>query len=384
MSRLQRCHNISDLRRVARRRLPSPIFHYLDGGSDDERSLARNTAAFDDYELMPNYLVDISKIDLSTTVLGRRIEMPFFCSPTGMSRLFHHDAEPAVARAAAKFGTYYSLSTLATTRLERISAVCSGPKMFQIYILKDRELTREFVARCKAARFDALCLTVDSVIAGNRERDKRTGMTMKPRFSLGSLASFAAHPGWWLQLIRNHDFRLANLTHRETVMSDAHTSVIEYVNSQYDRTLNWNDVAWLIEQWGGPFAIKGLQSVQDAQRAVQVGASAIMISNHGGRQLETAPAPVDCVARIRDAVGDRIELIVDGGIRRGTHVIKALALGANACSIGRGYLYGLAAGGQAGVEHALGLLRAEVERGMALLGCSSVPALTREHVSRRN
>jgi len=384
MSRLKRCHNISDLRRVARRRLPSPIFHYLDGGSDDERSLARNTAAFDDYELMPNYLVDISKIDLSTTVLGRRIEMPFFCSPTGMSRLFHHDAEPAVARAAAKFGTYYSLSTLATTRLERISAVCSGPKMFQIYILKDRELTREFVERCKAARFDALCLTVDSVIAGNRERDKRTGMTMKPRFSLRSLASFAAHPGWWLQLIRNHDFRLANLTHRDTVMSDAHTSVIEYVNSQYDRTLNWNDVAWLIEQWGGPFAIKGLQSVQDAQRAMQVGASAIMISNHGGRQLETAPAPVDCVARIRDAVGDGIELIVDGGIRRGTHVIKALALGANACSIGRGYLYGLAAGGQAGVEHALGLLRAEVERGMALLGCSSVPALTREHVSRRN
>ena len=384
MSRLKRCHNISDLRRVARGRLPSPIFHYLDGGSDDERSLARNTAAFDDYELMPNYLVDISKIDLSTTVLGRRIEMPFFCSPTGMSRLFHHDAEPAVARAAAKFGTYYSLSTLATTRLERISAVCSGPKMFQIYILKDRELTREFVERCKAARFDALCLTVDSVIAGNRERDKRTGMTMKPRFSLGSLASFAAHPGWWLQLIRNHDFRLANLTHRETVMSDAHTSVIEYVNSQYDRTLNWNDVAWLIEQWGGPFAIKGLQSVQDAERAVQVGASAIMISNHGGRQLETAPAPVDCVARIRDAVGDRIELIVDGGIRRGTHVIKALALGANACSIGRGYLYGLAAGGQAGVEHALGLLRAEVERGMALLGCANVPALTREHVSRRN
>ena len=382
MSALNRCHDISDLRDVARRRLPSPIFHYLDGGADDEWTLRRNTSAFDDYELMPNYLVDISRVDLGTTLFGRQIEMPLFCAPTGMSRLFHHEAEPAVARTAASFGTFYTLSTLATTSLERIAEVCRGPKMFQIYILKDRGLTREFVERCKAAQYDALCLTVDAAVAGNRERDKRTGMTMSPRFTLRSLASFAAHPRWWLRALTHPDFRLANLVHHAGA-ADSSKSVIEYVNEQFDRTVTWDDVEWLVDQWRGPFVIKGLQSVHDARRAAQVGATAIMISNHGGRQLDGAPAPVDCVAPVRDAIGNALELVVDGGVRRGTHVLKALALGANACSIGRAYLYGLAAGGERGVAHALGLLRAEVERGLALLGCASLKALRPEHISRR-
>jgi L-lactate dehydrogenase (cytochrome) len=379
---LHRCHDIEDLRRVARERLPSPIFHYLDGGADDEWTLRHNTSAFDDYELTPNYLVDISKIDIGTTVLGRRIDMPLLCAPTGMSRLFHHEAEPAVARTAARYGTYYSLSTLATTSLERIAELSDGPKMFQIYILKDRGLTREFVERCRAAKYDALCLTVDATLAGNRQRDLRTGMTMSPTFTLRSFASFAAHPGWWLRALTHPDFRLANLSGRAGLISDSKVSVIEYVTGQFDRSVTWKDVAWLIEQWQGPFAIKGLQSVSDARRAVEVGASAIMISNHGGRQLDSAPAPVDCIVPMRDAIGDALELIADGGVRRGTHVLKALALGANACSVGRAYLYGLAAGGERGVERALGLLRGEIERGLGLLGCADLRALRREHVSR--
>ncbi|MDX2058440.1 MAG: alpha-hydroxy acid oxidase [Gemmatimonadales bacterium] len=377
---LSRCHNIADLRRVAQSRLPAPMFHYIDGGSDDEWSLRRNTSAFEDYQVWPNYLRDISSIDLSTTLFGQPIQWPVFLAPTGMSRLFHHEAEPAVARAAQKSGTFYTLSTMGTTRIEDIAAQGAGPWMFQIYILKDRALTAEFVARCKAAKFQALCLTVDTALAGNRERDRRTGMVLPPRFSLKSFASFAAHPRWAFHLLRNPNFQLANVVHR---VGDLNTvSLIDYVNGQFDRTVTWDDVAWLVEQWGGPFVLKGLQSPADAKRAVDVGATAIMISNHGGRQLDSAPAPVDCIAPIRDAIGNKLELICDGGIRRGTHVIKALALGADACSIGRAYLYGLAAGGQAGVERALTLLRAEVERSLALLGCRRLDELRPEHVSR--
>ena len=378
--RLARCNNIADLRRMAQQRLPAPMFHYIDGGSDDEWSLRRNTTAFDDYELLPNYLRDISTIDLGTTLLGQKLAWPVFLAPTGMSRLFHHEAEPAVARAAQKFGTFYTLSTMATTRIEEIAAQGAGPWMFQIYILKDRALTSEFVERCKAAKYQALCLTVDTALAGNRERDRVTGMVLPPRFTMKSFASFAAHPRWAFHLLKNPDFQIANVVHRVGNLSTV--SLIDFVNGQFDRTVTWDDVAWLVKQWGGPFVLKGIQSPADARRAVDVGATAIMISNHGGRQLDAAPAPVDCVGPIRDAVGDRLELIVDGGVRRGTQVLKALALGANAVSIGRPYLYGLASGGQAGVERALGLLKSEVERSMALLGCRSIAEIGAGHVRR--
>lgn len=378
--RLARCNNIADLRRMAQQRLPAPMFHYIDGGSDDEWSLRRNTTAFDDYELLPNYLRDISTIDLGTTLLGQKLAWPVFLAPTGMSRLFHHEAEPAVARAAQKFGTFYTLSTMATTRIEEIAAQGAGPWMFQIYILKDRALTSEFVERCKAAKYQALCLTVDTALAGNRERDRVTGMVLPPRFTMKSFASFAAHPRWAFHLLKNPDFQIANVVHRVGNLSTV--SLIDFVNGQFDRTVTWDDVAWLVKQWGGPFVLKGIQSPADARRAVDVGATAIMISNHGGRQLDAAPAPVDCVGPIRDAVGDRLELIVDGGVRRGTQVLKALALGANAVSIGRPYLYGLASGGQAGVERALGLLKSEVERSMALLGCRTIAEIGAGHVRR--
>jgi L-lactate dehydrogenase (cytochrome) len=380
--RLSRCHNIADLRRMAKQRLPAPMFHYIDGGADDEWTLRRNTTAFDDYELVPSQLRDVSAIDLRVKALGLDLAWPVFLAPTGMSRLFHHEAEPAAARAAQASGTLYTLSTMGTTRIEEITALGAGPWMYQIYILKDRGLTAEFVARCKAARFQALCLTVDTPLAGNRERDRVTGMTLPPRFTLKSFASFAAHPRWAFHLLRNPNFQLANVAHRVDVLTKTTVSLIDYVNGQFDRTVTWDDVAWLIEQWRGPFVVKGLQSAADAKRAREVGATAVMISNHGGRQLEGAPAPIDCLLPMRDAVGGDIELIVDGGIRRGTHVIKALAMGATACSIGRPYLYGLAAGGQRGVERALDLIKTEIERSMALLGCRRIGDLVEQHVRR--
>lgn len=381
MNSLERCYNISQLRKLAKRNLPSPMFHYIDGGADDEWSMRRNHNAFSDYELMPNYLTDIETIDLKTKVMGQQLELPFFLAPTGMSRLFHHEKEYAAAKAAEKFGTLYSLSTMATTNLEDIAKSTSTPKMFQVYIFKDRELTKEFVQRCKASEYEALCLTVDTPIAGNRERDLVTGMTMPPRFSLNSLLSFAMHPVWGMNFLRHPRCELENVIHRVDHIGGGAMPLIQYVNSQFDRTISWDDAAWLAEQWDGPFIIKGIQSPGDAERALDIGASGLMVSNHGGRQLDGAPAPVDCIAPIRDAIGDQLELIVDGGIRRGTDIIKAIAQGANACSIGRPYLYGLAAGGQKGVEHALHLLKTEVERSMALLGCNAISKLDRSHIN---
>jgi len=378
---LEKCHNQSDLRKAAKKRLPSPIFNYIDGGSDDEWTLKRNTLAFDDYELLPRYLRNVDRIDLKTRVLGTTLDLPVFLAPTGMSRLFHHDREIAVAKAAEKFGTLYSLSTLGTTSIEEIAQVSSGPRMFQIYILKDQDLTREFMQRCKDNDYDVMCLTVDAPLAGNRERDLVSGFTMPPRFSLKSLWSFATHPYWAMHLVLNPDFELRNIVHRvDEFGKKGVVSLISYINDQFDRAVTWEDAAWLAEQWDGPFVIKGLQTAEDAKRAVDAGASAIMISNHGGRQLESAPAPVDCIVPIREAVGDSLELIVDGGIKRGTHIIKALALGADACSIGRGYLYGLGAGGQKGVERALELYRSELLRGMALLGCTKISDINAESI----
>jgi len=373
---LDRCYNIADLRQLARRRLPAPMFHYIDGGADDERSLARNTSAFDDYEFLPRVLQDIAQIDLSTSILGSRIDLPFFLAPTGMSRLFHRDKELGVARAAGAYRTLYSLSTMGTTSIEDIAALGAGPCMFQVYIFRDRGLTRELVERCRAAKIQALCLTVDTPLAGNRERDRVYGMSMPPRLTWGSAWSFVTHPAWAAGMLLQPDFQLANVAHRVDGIGAGTIGLIDYVNKQFDRSITWRDAAWLAEQWGGPFAIKGLLRAEDARQAVDIGATAVMLSNHGGRQLDGAAAPVSCVAPVRDAVGDALEIIVDGGIRRGTHVLKALALGADACSVGRSYLYGLAAGGQRGVEHALHLLREELRRDMALLGCQRLDQLS--------
>lgn len=368
---IDHCYNISHFREMARKRLPDPMFHFIDGGAEDEASLERNTSAFDNYQLTPNYLVNVEKIDTKTKLFGKTLNWPVFLSPTGTTRLFHHEKELGVARAAAKIDTLYSVSTMSTTSLEEIAAETDGLKMFQIYVLKDRSLTTEFVERCKAAKYDSLCLTVDVPVGGNRERDKVSGMIVPPKFSLKSLLSFAMHPRWTLNFALHPQFQLANLVHKVDALK-GDMNLMDYVNGQFDRGVTWDDAAWLAKQWNGPFVIKGLMSVEDAKRARDIGATAIMISNHGGRQMDATQGAVECLPPIRDALGDDLELIVDGGIRRGTHVIKALALGANACSMGRPYLYGLAAGGQKGVERVLTLLRNEVERDMALLGCTRI------------
>lgn len=379
--RIDRCNNVEDFRRMAKRRLPAPLFHYIDGGSDDEATLHRNSSAFDDVRLVPNGLADLSGLDLSTEVLGQKIDWPVFLSPTGMSRLFHHDGERAVARAAEKFGTIYSLSSLSTVSIEEIGDLTSGPKCFQIYIHKDRALTYEFVERCKAANYSSLCLTIDTLVAGNRERDLVTGMVMPPKLTPASLLSFATHWDWSFNFLLREKFRLANVATSVNAGNSSNLiSVIDYINSQFDRSITWKDAEELIAAWGGPFAIKGVMSVEDAIRARDAGASAIMISNHGGRQLDGCTAPFDMLQKICDAVGDDVEVILDGGIRRGTHVLKALAMGAKACMMGRGYLYALAAGGQSGVERALQRMRDEVERDMVLMGTAKVADLDRSRL----
>ena len=377
---LKDCHNIADLRLVAKRKLPSPMFNYIDGGADDEWTMRRNTDAFSQWSLLPGYLNDVSSVDISARFLGCELKSPLFLSPTGMSRLFHHHKELGASRAAAKHGMLYSLSTMATTSLEEVAQASSGPKMFQVYVFKDRGLTRELVQRCKQAGYKALCLTVDTAIAGYRERDLRFGMTMPPRISAKTFFSYATSFEWGLNLLLDPDFRLANVMHRVDALGKGAMALIDYANSQFDRSVTWKDAEWLAQEWGGPFAIKGMTTVADAKRAVEIGASAVLLSNHGGRQLDTVPAPVETVQEIREAVGRKLELIVDGGVRRGTHVLKALALGADACSIGRPYLYGLAAGGEAGVDRALTLLNAEITRDLALLGCRSLRELGPQHI----
>jgi len=339
--------------------------------------LRRNTEAFDDVRLIPNALADLSDMHLGVNVLGQDIDWPVFCSPTGMTRLFHHDGERAVCRAAHKAGTMYSLSTLSTVSIEEVGALTPGPKCFQLYIHKDRGLSYEFIERCKAANFTSLCLTVDTLVAGNRERDLMTGMVMPPKFTLSSMLSFMTHPNWGFNYLTSEIFQLANVADKIEAGTGKLTSVIDYINNQFDRSITWKDAEQAIQAWGGPFAIKGVMSVEDARRAVDIGASAIMISNHGGRQLDGSTAPFDQLGPIADAVGDRIEIILDGGVRRGTHVLKALAMGAKACMVGRGYLYALAAGGEPAVERALDRLRKEIKRDMILMGCSSVKELNR-------
>ena len=377
---LKDCHNFDDYRKLAKKKLPSPIFHYIDGGADDEVTLKRNTESFNSCDLVPNVLSDVSSVDLSTTVLGQKIDFPLFLSATAMHRLYHHHGERATAKAAEKMGTMFGISTMATTSIEDIGKLTNGPKLFQIYIHKDRGLTDNLIERCKQSGFNSLCLTVDTVVAGNRERDHRTGFSTPPRLTLSSLLSFALHPGWSLNYLLSSKFKLENIIHMTDKGSSIDKSVIDYINEQFDPSMNWKDAEYCVKKWGGPFALKGVMSVDDAKKAIDIGCSAIMISNHGGRQLDGSRAPFDQLSEIVDAVGDKIEVILDGGIRRGTHVLKALALGAKACSFGKGYLFALGAAGQKGVESILQKMKAEINRDMILMGCKSVKELNRSKI----
>jgi len=366
---------MEDFRKLAKRRLPAPIFHYIDGGSDDESTLRRNTTAFDDVDLVPNVLAGVDSVDLSVKVLGAELQLPLFFAPTAMQRLFHHEGERAIARVADEFGTMFCVSTVGTRSIEELGALTTAPKLFQIYVHKDPALTTNLIERCRQAGFSALALTVDTVVAGNRERDYHTGMTTPPKLNLRGLLSFATHPQWSFNYLLREPFDLPNVSGFIKAGSSAKMSIVDYLNTQMKRSINWDDAAKMIEEWGGPFAIKGVMSVADARRAVDVGASAIMVSNHGGRQLDGSRAPFDQLAAILDEVGGEIEVILDGGVQRGTHVLKALAMGATACSGGRMYLYALGAAGYPGVQRAMSLLRGELERDLLLMGCSSLAEL---------
>lgn len=371
--------NVSDLEASAFRCLPGPIWHYLQGGADDEWTAARNTSAFDRYALVPDVLIDVSSIDPSARFLGREHPLPLMLSPTGMSQLFHAEGEWAVARAAAAAGIPYTLSTMATTTIEEVATV-GGPRVFQLYCFRDRALTLELISRAQASGYEGLCLTVDTPVAGNRERDLATGMTLPPRFSLHTLLEFAAHARWLMPKLLGKPFELANVVGYAPAVSDRRTGVIEYVNKELDRSVGWKDVEWLRARWSGALIVKGISSAADARQAADLDCDGIMLSNHGGRQLDGAASPIELLPPVRDAVGSDLSVIVDGGVRRGTHVLKAMALGANACSIGRPYLYGLAAGGERGVARVIEIFREEIERGMALMGCPRLDMLSRRHL----
>ena len=377
------CYNIEDFRRLAKKNLPSPIFHYIDGGADDETTLKRNTESFAKCDLVPNILASVGEPDLSVKVFGQKIDMPLFLSPTAMQRLYHHDGDKASARAAKKFGTFYSMSTMATSSIEEISGISDGPKLFQLYIHKDQALTDNLIDRCKSSGFKGLCLTVDTVVAGNRERDHRTGFTTPPKLTLESLMSFAAHPTWTINYLTHGKFELANVAHFTKKGSSIAKGVMEYINEQYDPAMSWKDAEYCVKRWKGPFALKGLMSVEDAKKAVDIGASAIMLSNHGGRQLDGSRSPFDQVKEISDAVGDKLEIILDGGVRRGTHVLKALAAGAKACSFGKMFLFALGAGGQPGVERLLQNMHDEINRDMILMGCKNLKELNSSKLNYR-
>ena len=381
--RLVHCHKTQDFRRLAKQRLPSPIFHYIDGAADDEVTYRRNTAAFETCDLVPSVLAGVEHIDMSTTVMGQKLDMPLFLSPTALQRLFHHDGERAVGKAAEKFGTLFGISSLGTISIEEVGRTIATPKMFQLYVHKDKGLNNSMIERCKEANFEVLALTVDTIVGGNRERDLYTGFTSPPKLTLKSLLSFAAHPAWAFNHYTRGKFELSQLKDYVEEGTNIAVSVADYFSTMLDQSMDWQTAEDINNTWGKQFVLKGVMSVEDARRAVDIGATAIMVSNHGGRQLDGSRAPFDQLAEIVDAVGDKIDVICDGGIRRGTHVLKALSVGAKACSGGRLYLYALAAAGQAGVEKALGNLKAEIERDMKLMGCKSIQNLGRHNLRYR-
>jgi L-lactate dehydrogenase (cytochrome) len=377
------CHNIDDFRRLARQRLPWPVFDYIDGAADDELTKTRNTAAYADCDLVPDVLAGVEQIDTSLTIMGRKSSLPLILSPTALQRVFHWQGERAVARAAEKFGLWCGISSLATVSIEEIAKLTSGPKMFQLYVHKDQGLNRSMIQRCQAAKFDAIALTVDTIVGGKRERCARSGFSSPPRFTPSSLLSYAAKPAWAMNYLFREKFALPNLETHVREGTAEPVSIQEYFGTMLDQSMNWKTAEQIRNDWGGTFCLKGVMSAADARRAVEIGADAIMISNHGGRQLDGGRAPFDQLREIVDAVGGEIEIICDGGVKRGTHVLKALAAGANCASGGRLYLYALAAAGQAGVERAIELLADEIDRGMKLMGVTRIDQLNRDRLRWR-
>ena len=383
LNKIQNCNNVNDFRNLAKKRLPFPVFHYIDGGADDEITMKRNVESFNKCDLIPNVMRGVEEIDLSITLMGKKIDLPFFLSPTALQRLFHYEGEMAVGKAAERFNTFFGISSLSTVSAEKISHL-RGPKIFQLYFHKDRKLTQSMIEECKERQFDALALTVDTITGGNRERDLKTGFTSPPRFNLQSLLSYALSPMWSLNYLFRDKFDLPFLSNYVGEGTSIALSVSDYFSTMLDQKMTWSDAEQIKKNWGGPFCLKGIMSVEDAKNAVKIGATSIMISNHGGRQLDGSRSPFDQLKEILDAVGDKIEVICDGGIRRGTHILKAISLGAKACSGGRLYLYALAAAGNKGVEKSLSNLKDELVRNMKLMGCKKISDLSRKNIKFRD
>ena len=380
--RLQNCHNFHDFRRMAKQRLPGPIFDYIDGAAEDEVTYRRNTESFEHCDLVPNVLRGVETVDLSVTIMGQKLAMPVYCSPTALQRLFHHQGERAVAAAAGKFGTMFGVSSLGTVSLEEARKISSGPQVYQFYFHKDRGLNRAMMQRAKSAGVEVMMLTVDSITGGNRERDKRTGFSIPFRLTLAGMLQFALKPAWGINYVTHEGFKLPQLD-EHIDMDGGALSISRYFTEMLDPAMTWDDVAAMVREWGGQFCLKGIMSVEDARKAVEIGCTGIILSNHGGRQLDGSRAGFDQLAEIVDAVGDRIDVIMDGGVQRSTHVLKALSLGAKAVGVGRYYLFPLAAAGQPGVERALDLMRISLERDMRLMGCTSVDQLNRSNLRFR-
>ena len=380
---LKKCFNTEDFRKLAKKKLPYPIFHYIDGAADDEVTLRRNTEAFEKVDLVPNVLKGVEDIDISTEIMGKKIDAPLFFSPTALQRLFHYQGEFAVGKAAEKFNTFFGISSLATVSIKEIGDKFSCPKLFQLYIHKDKGLNESMIEKCKINNFDAIAITVDTIVGGNRERDLYTGFTSPPKLDLKSFLSFAFHPDWTLNYLFRRKFELPELQDFVQEGTNINISIGDYFSTMLDQSITWDSISDIKNKWGGHLCLKGIMSVEDAKKAVDVGATAIMVSNHGGRQLDGSRSPFDQLAEIVDTVGDKIDVICDGGVRRGTHVLKALSLGAKACSGGRMYLYALAGSGRKGVERAYSLIQEEIIRDMKLMGCRSLKELNRNNLRFR-
>ncbi len=382
--RLRKMVSIEECRRIAKRRLPRGVFDYIDGAAEDERSLAKNSASFSRIEFRPRVLRDVSSLDPTTTLFGRTMAMPMIVAPTGYTRIAHSQGELAVARAAARAGLPYSLSTMGTRSIEEVAAVSDGDKWFQVYTWRDRGLVADLVGRAKAAGYTTLWLTVDTAVLGRRERDVRRGFALPPKIGLETIIDGAIHPGWTWDFLRNDPIMFANVVgHGDQEDGKNPISLAAHVNSQFDQALSWADIDWLRTMWDGPIVLKGIQTVADAKQAVALGVEGIGLSNHGGRQLDDAPVPVELVEPVRQEIGDQAVIICDGGVRRGSDVFKAIALGADAVSIGRAYLYGLGAAGERGVDHVLEFFQDGFERTMALTGCCTVADIDRDLVNWR-
>ena len=381
---LRKAANVDDLRKLAKKRLPVGVFDYIDGGAEDEVTLRRNVEAYKKVSFKPRVLRDMANIDTSTSLFGRRLAFPLVLAPTGFTRIAHSQGELAVVRAATRAGVPFTLSTMATRSIEECASVAESDTRlwFQIYTWRDRSVVENLVKRAEAAGFEAVCLTVDTAVLGRRERDVRRGFTLPPEVGPGTIIDGLKNPSWTWDFLKADPIRFANVEGITAIDGSTAVDLAEHMKSQFDPGLSWNDVEWLRSIWKGPILIKGIQTVEDALIAVDSGVEAIAISNHGGRQLDGAPAPFDLLPEVAEAIHGRLEIICDGGARRGSDIVKAVSLGANAVMAGRPYLYALGACGESGVDHVLELLHEGVERTMALTGAASVDDLTEELISK--